>query len=1082
MKSKLSALILTIFLFSGLRLSAEGLPDIERNWGTYFGSSGNELVEAICSDSYGNVYVGGRTDGQNNNNDMATSGAFQTDNAGTLEGYIAKFDKNGVRQWSTFIGGYAHDNITDMICDSYGNVYAVGGSRITKSGVYGDANSYQPNNGGGLDMFIIKFNYDGERLWGTFLGGGQLDKAHTIAIDSDNNLIIGGRTESSGMASDGAHQTVRNGGTDGFITKFSQDGDLIWYTYYGGTASEYINKIAVDSDNNIVLTGRTMSTLPANCIATSGGHQTTFGGGTTFDAFIAKFNSAGVRQWGTYYGTGSNDQGLGICTDSDNNIYASGFTQSNSSIATNGSHQSSFGGGWDGFLVKFSSDGTRQWGTYYGGGQDDSTPEVSCDIDDNIYLSGDSKSGASIASSNGMKTSLSGVSDSFFAIFDVDGQRQYATYFGGEGNETSCGTVNGIDSSFYMAGMTSTDTLTSEIVSGTPHQASHAGGNNDAYVTKFKFLYPELPTEQVVLIAPDDNHRDTLLTLTFEWNEVPNATFYFLEIFDDQMTVVYYDSIYIDGSGPYSETLNIFQRDRSYIWYISGGNSSGIGPKSESRRFDIETPPVMPDQATLVSPDNNFSDTLTTLTFVWDSAANAEFYILEIVDDMSEIIFSDSLYFELPAETYSEIAGVFEYGKSYAWSVTSGNSGGLAAKSETRIFSVEAPVILPDQTVLISPEDNYSDTLLTLTFEWNAAANADYYFLEVLDDDLSVVFFDSLFYVVPTDTLSKTISVFEYGKSYSWTVVAGNENGLGQASESWAFSIESPANPLGQVELIEPVNAGIYKILDLPFKWNSVDNADFYILEVFNDQEDSIYRDSLTYNDQRPYSEWLDFFEYGESYSWSVTAGNSMGFGLSSELWTIRFVTPHVDEYVKLIAPEDNYVDTLLTITFEWSSAKYAEFYILEILNKDLIKAFSDTLVFKDTAESYSQTLDLFDYNQSYSWTVGAGNSRGPVTRPEVRTFTTKTPSSVEDYDLSGRPTMTNNTKSNTLTLKFGKDINPNIKTTIYDMLANKIMTAETGNLLGNELIVNYGDLTAAVYFLRLECDGKSYSFKFIAR
>ncbi|MCK5742351.1 MAG: hypothetical protein KAH48_09045, partial [Chlorobi bacterium] len=410
------------------------------------------------------------------------------------------------------------------------------------------------------------------------------------------------------------------------------------------------------------------------------------------------------------------------------------------------------------------------------------------------------------------------------------------------------------------------------------------------------------------------------------------------------------------------------------------------------------------------------------------------------------------------------------------WTVTAGNEDGLAAKSETRVFSVEAPAILPDQTELISPVDNYSDTLLTLTFEWKAAANADYYFLEILDEDLSVVFFDSLYYVVPAETYAKIVSDFEYGNSYTWTVTAGNENGLGAVSESWVFSIEVPMELPGQVELIEPVNAGIYTILDIPFKWNSVDNAEFYILEVFNDQDDSIYRDSLTYNDQGPYSEWLDFFEYGESYSWSVTAGNSIGFGSSSELWTIRFVTPHVNEDVILIAPEDNYVDTLLAITFEWSSAKYAEFYILEILNKYMIKVFADTLVFKDIAESYSQTLDIFDYNQSYSWTVGAGNSRGPVTRPEVRTFTILTPTSVDDLYENLKPTVVNDSRNKRLIIRLNDDRYSIQNAAVYDLLGVRVMS-----LPANVLDVSYGNLIPAVYFLRIELGGMTYVFKFVA-
>ena len=85
------------------------------------------------------------------------------------------------------------------------------------------------------------------------------------------------------------------------------------------------------------------------------------------DAFLVKFNSSGVRQWGTYYGGTGYDYSFSCATDASGNIYLSGYTRSTSGIATTGAHQTTLGRGYDAFLVKFNSSGVRQWGTYYGG-------------------------------------------------------------------------------------------------------------------------------------------------------------------------------------------------------------------------------------------------------------------------------------------------------------------------------------------------------------------------------------------------------------------------------------------------------------------------------------------------------------------------------------------------------------------------------------------------------------------------------------------------------------------------------------------------------------------------------------------
>ena len=89
---------------------------------------------------------------------------------------------------------------------------------------------------------------------------------------------------------------------------------LIWGTYYGEVETETGEDCAVDGMDNVYLSGVAFSN---NQIA-AGGHQTTYGG--IGDLYLVKFNSAGVRQWATYYGTASNEEGGYCATDGMGNV------------------------------------------------------------------------------------------------------------------------------------------------------------------------------------------------------------------------------------------------------------------------------------------------------------------------------------------------------------------------------------------------------------------------------------------------------------------------------------------------------------------------------------------------------------------------------------------------------------------------------------------------------------------------------------------------------------------------------------------------------------------------------------------
>ncbi|MBL7912153.1 MAG: gliding motility-associated C-terminal domain-containing protein [Bacteroidia bacterium] len=268
----------------------------------------------------------------------------------------------------------------------------------------------------------------------------------------------------------------------------------VWGTYYGGLSVESSCFPITDSFGNVYLSGETKSSNLTS-IATVGAHQTTYaGGGNWGDAFLVKFNSGGVRQWGTYYGGAQNDFANCICVDATGNIYMAGGTSATNPlvIATPGSHQPVSGGSplvngtSDAFLAKFDPNGIRLWGTFYGGNGYEWA--YGCILDGaNVYMTGLSStaSGTSIATT-GCQQPLNGggQGDAFLVKFTTAGVRLWGTLYGGAGREDPgiC-TVDAVGN-VYMPGGTTAPSSTNMTTFGC-HQPNYGGGPSDGFLVKY---------------------------------------------------------------------------------------------------------------------------------------------------------------------------------------------------------------------------------------------------------------------------------------------------------------------------------------------------------------------------------------------------------------------------------------------------------------------------------------------------------------------------------------------------------------------------------------------------------------------
>ena len=380
-----------------------------RQWGTYYGGSGIDVATSISTDVNNNLYMAGHTA---STGVIASSGAHQITNGGGLEdGFLVKFSSSGLRQWGTYYGGTSIDIAESVSTDAIGNVYMCGATGSSGSGIIATPGAYSVFRVG-YDAFLVKFNASGVRQWGTYYGERGADMGNSIITDATGNIYLAGHTSStSGISTTGAFQTSYGGGVyDCFLVKFNSSGLRQWGTYYGGGAADYFNRnISIDGSSNIYMTGRTESTTG---IATANAHQTNMGGGTT-DAFLVKFNASGARQWSTYYGSTSEEQGFATATDNFGNIYLAGTSSSTGGIATANTHQPGNRGGDDAFLVKFNGSGVRQWGTYYGGTSQEYGKSVSIDATGNVYLGGSSRSLGFIATPGAYLTSRPATIDHF---------------------------------------------------------------------------------------------------------------------------------------------------------------------------------------------------------------------------------------------------------------------------------------------------------------------------------------------------------------------------------------------------------------------------------------------------------------------------------------------------------------------------------------------------------------------------------------------------------------------------------------------------------------------------------------------
>lgn len=319
----------------------------------------------------------------------------------------------------------------------------------------------------------------GDLLYGTFLGGSNIEYGQGIDLDGTGHAYVMGYTLSSEFpTTPGASDTSSSGSADIFVVKLNSTlSGLAYATFIGGSDSDEGHSIAVDGAGSAFVTGSTVST---DFPTTAGAYDSSVNG-DSYNAFVVKLAAAGsALAYGTYLG--SDTGGWGVEVGGEGSAYVTGNTSSSDFPTTVGAFDTSYNGGYEAWVVKLNPAGSAlAYATFLGGNGDDSGSNITVDATGDAFVTGSTDSADFPVTLGAFDTSYNGARDVFVVRLDSTGDAlDYATFLGGEANDY--GGLIALDAagSAYVMGQT---------VSGdfpvTPGAFDGIlGGDSDCYVAK----------------------------------------------------------------------------------------------------------------------------------------------------------------------------------------------------------------------------------------------------------------------------------------------------------------------------------------------------------------------------------------------------------------------------------------------------------------------------------------------------------------------------------------------------------------------------------------------------------------------
>jgi len=333
------------------------------------GSIGYDNLWHVAIDSDGNVLIAGYIEGS-----VDLGGGARTCTG--YDPFVASYDPSGAWLWDRVFpcGGALVDEAQGLAIDQMGNVFVSGTFGSTCN--FGDGVTRDGGSGDG-SPFVVKLAGNGtalpagQTIWARHFPaatGGTGSAMRAAAAMNGDVAVVGSFRGSLALPDLGTHIDADGLQEDAFAIRLTGNGATVWARRFGGAGADWANSVTIDSDDNVLLTGRFQETVD-------------FGNGARpsvglADVFLVKLAGSGTPAWDVVFGGTGDDDGYGVAIDFDHgdDVLVGGGIDGTVDL----------GGGLvvttesrDGFVARFGADGTGPtWMRRLGGADNDTVFDV----------------------------------------------------------------------------------------------------------------------------------------------------------------------------------------------------------------------------------------------------------------------------------------------------------------------------------------------------------------------------------------------------------------------------------------------------------------------------------------------------------------------------------------------------------------------------------------------------------------------------------------------------------------------------------------------------------------------------------
>lgn len=460
-------------------------------WNIGIGGNGTDKPQDFVIDNNGNIIITGFfSQTVDFNPDTSINNLVSS---GGTDIFIAKYSASGLFLWAKKMGGPQNDEPKELKLDASGNIYVTGIYYATANfGTTGNPVNLISN--GSADMFIAKYDSNGNNIWANGFGGQMSDASNSLAIDELGNTYTCGNFygivdfNSSATATDTLSGA---GGADVFIVKYNSSGNFMWAKRIGSNQTD--NGVNIDYNNGFIyFTGTFGGTVDFN--AGAGVNNLVINGFVT-DVFVAKYDTAGSYVWAKSFGSNIQDYVYGIKADASGSIFLTGSFSDTLDIDPSGSifnlvptASSTPSNTNDIYFAKFNGVGSLVWAKSIGGSRSDNPNYIDLDANGNVYLTGrfqgsDADFNPATNDTSYLVSSSINTDDIFISKYNNLGEYVWAYSLGGAQHDI--GQVIKVDNfgSVYFTGSLVSTNVDFDFGIGTSLYSS--AGSEDVFIAKY---------------------------------------------------------------------------------------------------------------------------------------------------------------------------------------------------------------------------------------------------------------------------------------------------------------------------------------------------------------------------------------------------------------------------------------------------------------------------------------------------------------------------------------------------------------------------------------------------------------------